>query len=94
MLLQSAIEENRSQKRSLIICWLDQANAFGSLPHHFLNQLFCSLPVPPALRSILTDNEFHFVVGRELVMVKPTSGVRQGDGLSSVIFNLAAEPLV
>jgi hypothetical protein len=75
---QSAIEEARS--------------------HDYLNQLFCSLPVPPALRSIQTDmyqdNEIHFIVGQELVMVKPTSGVRQGDGLSSVIFNLAMEPLV
>ncbi len=98
MLLESAIEEAKSQKRNLTICWLDLANAFGSLPHDYLNQLFCSLPVPPALRSILTDiyqhNEFHFVVGKELVMVRPTSGVRQGDGLSSIIFNLAAEPLV
>jgi hypothetical protein len=70
---QSAIEEARSQKRSLIICWLDQANAFGSLPHDFLNKLFCSLPVPPALRSIQTDNnqdnEIHFIVGQELVML-------------------------
>jgi hypothetical protein len=46
------------------------------------------------LCDIYQDNEFRFVVDQELVTVKPTSGVRQGDGLSSVIFNLATEPLV
>ena len=94
MLLQSAIEEAKLRKRVLTICWLDLANAFGSLPHDFLNQLFDSLPVPPVLREILTDiyreNIFQFVVGQELVTIKPTTGVRQGDGLSSIIFNLAA----
>ncbi len=67
MLLEAAIEEARSQKGSVTICWLDLANAFGSLPHDYLNQVFCSLPLPHVLRSLLTDiyrdNEFHFVVG-------------------------------
>jgi hypothetical protein len=66
MLLEGAIEEAGSQKRSSTICWLDLDKAFGSLPRDYLNQLFCSLPVPPALRRILTDiyqdNEFQFVV--------------------------------
>lgn len=96
MLLEGAIEE--AGKRSSTICWLDLDNAFDSLPHDYLNQLFCSFPVPPALRSILNeiyqDNEFRFVVDQELVTDKPTSEVRQGDGLSSVIFNLAPDPLV
>jgi hypothetical protein len=48
MLLEGAIEEAGFQKRSSTICWLDLDNAFGSLPHDYLNQLFCSLPVPPA----------------------------------------------
>jgi hypothetical protein len=90
--------EAGTQKRSSTICWLDLDNAFASLPHDYLNQLFCSLPVPPALRSILNeiyqDNEFRFIVDQEVVTVKPTSEVRQGDGLSSVIFNLATDPLV
>ena len=28
------------------------------------------------------------------VMVQPTSGVRQGDCLSQIIFNLASEPII
>ncbi|XP_046632270.1 uncharacterized protein LOC124311947 [Daphnia pulicaria] len=98
MLLESAIEEAKLKKSNLTICWLDLANAFGSLPHDFLHQLFASLPIPTVLRDLLsdiyTDSIFQFVVGRELITVHPTSGVRQGDGLSSIIFNLAAEPLI
>jgi hypothetical protein len=33
------------------------------------------------LSDIYTDSIFQFVVGRELVTIHPTSGVRQGDGL-------------
>jgi hypothetical protein len=98
MLLECAIEQAKLKKRNLTICWLDLANAFGSLPHDFLYQLFSSLPIPDALRHILrdiySDNIFEFVVGSEIVSIRPTSGVRQGDGLSSIIFNLAAEPLL
>jgi hypothetical protein len=98
MLLECAIEQAKLKKRNLTICWLDLANAFGSLPHDFLYQLFSSLPIPDALRNILrdiySDNIFEFVVGSEIVSIRPTSGVRQGDGLSSIIFNLAAEPLL
>jgi hypothetical protein len=98
MLLESAIEEAKLKKTRLTICWLDLANAFGSLPHYFLHQLFQSLPIPTELRDILsniyTNSIFQFVVNKELVTVHPTSGVCQIDSLSSIIFNLAAEPLI
>jgi hypothetical protein len=91
-------QKAKLKKSNRTICWLDFANAFGLLPHDFLHQLFASLPIPTELRDLLsdiyTDSIFQFVVGRELITVHPTSGVRQGDGLSSIIFNLAAEPLI
>jgi hypothetical protein len=71
---------------------LDLSNAFGSLHHDFMRQLFESLPIPTELSDILSDiytnSIFQFVVGKELVTVHPTSDDRQGDGLSSIIFNL------
>ena len=98
MLLETAIGEAKHLKGNLTICWLDLANAFGSLPHDFLEELFVSLPIPIELQSILADiyqnNISQFVVGQDVVPIASTSGVRQGDGLSSVIFNLAAEPLI
>jgi hypothetical protein len=98
MLLEFTIEQAKPKKRNHTIFWLDLANAKGSLPQDFLSQLFSSLSIPNALRNILmdiySDNIFQFVVGSKLVSIRLTSGVRQGDGLSSIIFNLATEPLL
>ena len=35
-----------------------------------------------------------FTVGNETITIAPLAGVRQGDALSTTIFNLAAEPLL
>ena len=97
-LLQSAIEEAKSSRGDLVVSWLDLSNAFGSIPHAYLTELFGSLPVPQRLRSLLmdiySDNIMEFVVGKESISIAPTAGVRQGDALSTTVFNLASEPLV
>ena len=97
-LLQAAIDNAKKQHSNLCIAWLDLTNAFGSIPHPALVQLFDSLPVPDGLkrrlRDIYTDNKWEFVSDSEPVAAYPVAGVRQGDSLSPIIFNLASEPLV
>ena len=97
-LLQTAVEEARAGRRPLGIALLDLCNAFGSLPHPVLGGLFASLPIPSDLRRLLLDiysnNIMEFAVGQESVNIRPSTGVRQGDALSTTIFNLAAEPLL
>ena len=64
----------------------------------YLFELFQSLPIPEQLRTVLRDvyleNSFGFIVGSETVSISPTSGVRQGDPLSTMVFNLALEPVL
>lgn len=98
MLLETAVGEARHRKADLTICWLDLMNAFGSLPHDYLEELFLSLPIPVDFQVVLAEiyrgNLSEFVVGQNIVPISMTAGVRQGDGLSSIVFNLAAEPLI
>ena len=97
-LLQSAIEEAKKDKSNLTICWLDLSNAFGSLPHATLSELFSSLPIPEDLRKILKDiyrgTSSQFLIGEEVINILMTAGVRQGDALSTIVFDLAIEPLL
>ncbi|KAI9550369.1 hypothetical protein GHT06_000609 [Daphnia sinensis] len=67
-LLQTVVEETKTKRRHMCIAWLDMCNAFGSVPHAVLNELFTSLPIPEDLRRILVDiysgNRMDFAVGK------------------------------
>ena len=97
-LLQTAVEGAQNKRTHLSLAWLDLCNAFGSVPHAVLAEMFSSLPIPDILRRTLLDiysnNVMNFVVGKETITVTPTAGVRQGDALSTTVFNLAAEPMI
>lgn len=96
--LHAVIEESKRRREDMVISWLDLSNAFGSVPHPILNSLFQSLPLPEELRLILNDiysnNIMEFSVGQDTIPIHPQAGVRQGDPLSSVVFNLAIEPVI
>ena len=46
------------------------------------------------MSDIYSDNILEFSVGAGTVEIRPTADVRQGDPLSSVIFNISEEPVI
>ena len=93
-----AVEDSNFSKENLNITWLDLKNAFRSLPHATLMQLFDSIPFPNSLNRILRDiysnNIMILIVSGSQVEIVPNPEVRQGDALSAILFNLASEPIV
>jgi len=96
--LQTVVEETKLKRDSMSMAFLDLSNDFGSIPHMIIGELFKSLPIPDRLRALIMDvyseNRLDFVIGKDIVPIFPTAGVRHGDELSTVVFNLASEPLI
>ena len=79
----------------MFINWLDLINAFGSIPHSKLFQLFDSLPIPLELRLILKDIYTNTKYRYDSFSVMLLAGVKQGDfSLFPILFNLASEPII
>ena len=97
--LLSIIEEARQRHKSLAVCWLDLANAFGSV-HHSLIRFSLQHYHAPACMVEAVSSMYQGLVG--LVRTKEWStepfpieiGVYQGDPLSVIIFNTVMNTLV
>ena len=97
-MLQAIVEEAKNKEKDLSIIWLDLSYAFGSVHHSISTELFDSLPLPSILKRILldinSDTVVRFAVVRQTIEISPTAGVRQGDALSSTVFDLVMETLI
>ena len=88
--LVAAIHEAQNKHKSLSVCWLDIANAFGSIHHHLISFSLQDYNAPEQLVSLIN----HLYSGLSAAVVSwstpaiPFSkGVFQGDPLSAEIFN-------
>ena len=97
--LLSIIDVTRKKHKSLAICWLDLANAYGTVHHDLIQFSLRHYHAPEQLVSIVS--EFY----RDLTGIVQTKrwttapfpievGVFQGDPLSVVIFNTVINTLV
>ena len=100
--LQSVIENfNRTKKMatSLHFCWLDLADAFGSLPHDFiwgtLNKMGFHADTISIIKSLYADcSSIYKLQHIETSPIKITRGVRQGCPLSMLLFNICIDFLL
>uniref|UniRef100_A0A914DGE2 Reverse transcriptase domain-containing protein n=1 Tax=Acrobeloides nanus TaxID=290746 RepID=A0A914DGE2_9BILA len=98
-MLRNAVHQATNSKKELAIAWLDLTNAFGSIPHNAIIQSLRGFGFPEEFTSIVHDlytdtSTTVRVSGFITESISVGSGVKQGDPLSPILFNLALEPLI
>lgn len=97
--LAAILTEARRKHKSLAVCWLDLANAYGSVHHSLIQFAVQHYHAPPQFQRLL-QSLYSGLAGRVLTedWATPTIplavGVYQGDPLSVVIFNTVINTLV
>ena len=97
--LSSIHSEAQSKHKALAVCWLDIANAYGSVHHSLIQFSLQHYRAPPQFLSILQAlySGLEATVITEIwetPLVSLQKGVYQGDPLSVVIFNTVMNTLV
>jgi hypothetical protein len=98
-LLQQCLDDARATGSPLTITWLDLRNAFGSVPHAVILSMLQHHGVPEHLVDVVRDayqgctTTFSTASGLSRA-VPMASGVKQGDPLSPITFNLTLEAII
>ncbi len=87
-----AAQEAHRKHRSITVCWLDLANAYGSVHHDLIKFTLHYYHAPPCFKNIISSlySNFSAVVNTIAWTTSPINlqvGVYQGDPLSLIIFN-------
>ena len=90
--LLSAIQESHHKHKSITVCWLDLANAYGSVPHSLIDFTLQHYHAPHHFRDVVASlySNLSAVVTSKSWATNPIPlqvGVYQGDPLSVGIFN-------
>ena len=97
--LLSMLNEARCKHKSLCVCWLDLANAFGSVHHSLIRFSFEHYHAPPEMVDMISSLYVDLigVVSSKAWQTAPIHlqiGVFQGDPLSVLVFNTVMNTLV
>ena len=97
--LLSILREAQSRCKSLCICWLNLANAFGSVHHDLIKYSLSHYHAPPEMIRLVSNmyDNLTAVISTESWTTAPIHlqlGVYQGDPLSVIIFNTVMNTLV
>lgn len=93
------MQEARTRKQDLYVAWLDFSDAFGSIPHAALTDSLrhygISDYLSPIIQDMYTDASTHVVSSDGVTApIQIRSGIHQGDPLSSILFNIAINPIL
>ena len=97
--LSSILAEAHSNHKSVAVCWLDLANAYGSVHHALIDFSLRHYHSPPLFLAIVQSlytglNAKVITADWETPLIPLQKGVYQGDPLSVVIFNTVMNTLV
>ena len=97
--LQEALTEAATDRKELVVAWLDLTNAFPSVPHESIHRSLEAHGLPVKTRNIVQamyrDTTTRIRTSEGFTDPIPIlSGVRQGCPMSPIIFNLALEPVL
>jgi hypothetical protein len=97
--LSSILAEAHSNHKSVAVCWLDLANAYGSVHHALINFSLRHYHSPPqflaTVQALYTGlNAKVITADWETPVISLQKGVYQGDPLSVVIFNTVMNTLL
>ena len=95
----AAIADAHKRHRSLTVCWLDLANAYGSVHHGLIDYALKHYHAPPCFRKVVSHlyNGLGATITSSSWTTQPIPlqiGVYQGDPLSVVVFNTVMATLV
>jgi hypothetical protein len=99
LVLQSFLDHHSDKKRQHALASLDLRKAFDSVSHHSITRALSNFRVPSYLSeyvaATLRDaSSTIFLEGRMAGTVKMRRGVRQGDPLSPMLFNMVIDELL
>ena len=97
--LSSILAEAHSNHRSVTVCWLDLANAYGSVLHSLINFSLQHYHTPlqflAIVQALYTGLNAKVITAEwETPVIPFQKGVYQGDPLSTVIFNTVINTLL
>ncbi|GCB82106.1 hypothetical protein scyTo_0022619 [Scyliorhinus torazame] len=98
-ILENIIKGARKNRKDLAVVFVDLANAFDSVGHKLLVKALQRMRLPPDFTTMVTDlYTGNTTMGEgnktKTAEIKTERGVKQGDPLEPMLFNISLDPLI